>query len=65
MAGKVAYRRHYRRGKEDVTVSSDEKLSPAGWDKLVRERHGEGWVEVAPHIAMNPFPRMNRKGMLP
>lgn len=64
MAGKVVFRRHYRRGVEDITVSSDEKLTAAGWDKLVRERHGDGWVQVAPHLVLKPFERASKRGML-
>lgn len=64
MAGKIVYRRHYMRDGDKITVSSEEKLTHEGWKKLVTERHGEGWVQIAPHIAMDPFPRVSKKGMM-
>lgn len=46
-------------------VSSDQKLTREGWDKLVKDRHGDGWEQVPAHKVLNPFSRVKKTGMLP
>lgn len=65
MAGRISYTRHYKKGKETVVVSSDQKLTREGWDKLVKDRHGDGWEQVPAHKVLNPFSRVKKTGMLP
>ena len=64
MAGRKTYIRHYQKGKEIITVSWGEKLTRDGWDKLVKDRHGEGWLQIPAHKALNPFSRVKKTGML-
>lgn len=65
MAGRKTYIRHYQKGRETITVSCNDQLTREGWDKLVRDRHGDGWEQVPAHKVLNPFPRVKKTGMLP